>query len=295
MATSVDARPAVAVERFSASEPGAWSNSYLLSDRDEALLFDVFQLRSDAEKLADAVATSGKNLRTVWVSHAHPDHFLQLDVIVDRFPGVEVLTTPNVLADLEADGLWMFDLLKEKLGPEAAERLVEPTPIASESVLLGESTLEVVEFGAGEAKHHACFHLADRHAVVTSDLIYNGAHLYLQEHNLDGWLTRLDEFEQFAAQHGVETIYPGHGPASGLSLIQATREYLNAFAEAVEAGNADSAYQAITSRFPDHRVQQFLTVFSLPAYFPPQGAAPGPTSRADPVTKSHLHDTASHE
>jgi hypothetical protein len=78
-------------------------------------------------------------------------------------------------------------------------------------------------------------------------------------------------------------------------LIQATREYLNAFAYAVETGNADSAYQTITSRFPDHRVQQFLTAFSLPAYFPPQGAAHGPTTRADPVTKSYLHDTASHE
>jgi hypothetical protein len=31
MATSTQARPAVAVDRFTASEPGAWSNSYLLN------------------------------------------------------------------------------------------------------------------------------------------------------------------------------------------------------------------------------------------------------------------------
>src|SRR6516225_5739509 len=129
MATSTEARPTLAVERFSASEPGAWSNSYLLSDRDEALLFDVFQLRSDAEKLADSIAASWKKLTKVWISHAHPDHFLQLDLIVERFPDVEVLTAPNVLDDLKADGPWMFDLLKGKLGPEAPERLIEPTAI----------------------------------------------------------------------------------------------------------------------------------------------------------------------
>jgi glyoxylase-like metal-dependent hydrolase (beta-lactamase superfamily II) len=258
----------IAIERFSASESGAWSNSYLISDGEDALLFDVFQLRSDARKLADSVEASGKTLGSVWISHAHPDHFLGLEVIVDRFPGVEVLTTPNVLQDLQADGPWMFDLMREKLGGEAAERLVEPAPVAGGSLRLGANTLEIVEFGAGECKHHACLHLADRNAFVAADLIYNGAHLYLQEHNLEGWLARLDEFERFATQSGIQTIFPGHGPAGGLALIEATREYLRAFASAVQTGNADTAGETILSRFPDHRVRQFLTVFSLPAYFP---------------------------
>ena len=271
MTTDTYATPRVAVERFSASEPGAWSNSYLISEGEEALLYDVFQLRTDAGQLADSVEASGKRLGKVWISHAHPDHFLQLDVIVDRFPDAEVLTTPNVVQDLKTDGPWMFELLRGKLGPEAAERLIEPTAINASSLPLGESTLEVVEFGAGEAKHHACLHLPDRQAFVTSDVICNGAHLYLQEHNLEGWLERLDEIDRFAARHGVQTLYPGHGPAGGLSLIQGTREYLRAFASAVKTGNAESARDALTSRFPDYRVEQFLTVFSLPAYFPPTG------------------------
>jgi glyoxylase-like metal-dependent hydrolase (beta-lactamase superfamily II) len=268
MATITQATPAVAVRRFSASEPGAWSNSYLLSAGEEALLFDVFQLRTDAERLADSVNASGKQLTKIWISHAHPDHFLQLDLILDRFPEVEVLTTPNVLGDLKADGPWMFDLLKGKLGPEGPGRLVEPTAIESNNLPLGPVELEIVEFGPGEAKHHACVVLADRDAIVASDLIYSGTHLYLQEHNLEGWLARLDELEQLAAQRGLRTIHPGHGPAGGLSLIQGTREYLQAFASAIETANVDSAREAILSRFPDHRVQQFLDVFSLPAYLP---------------------------
>jgi glyoxylase-like metal-dependent hydrolase (beta-lactamase superfamily II) len=162
----------------------------------------------------------------------------------------------------------MFNLLKSKPGPEGPERLVEPTAIETDSLPLGALEVEIVEFGPGEAKHHACLVLADRHAIVASDVIYNGAHLYLQEHNLEGWLARLDELEQLAAQRRLRTIHPGHGPTGGLSLIQGTREYLNAFAEAIEAGDVDSAREAILSRFPDHHVQQFLDVFSLPTYFP---------------------------
>jgi glyoxylase-like metal-dependent hydrolase (beta-lactamase superfamily II) len=271
MATTDGTTPRVAVERFSASEPGAWSNSYLVSDDGEALLFDVFQLRSDAEKLAHAVRASGKRLTKVWVSHAHPDHFLGLDVIVDEFPDAEVLTTQSVLDDLRADGPWMYDLLKGKLGPEAPERLIEPVAVDDQNVRVGATALEIVEFGPGEAKHHAALRLIDRDAILASDVIYNGAHLYLQEHNLEGWLARLDELDRFAARHGVQTIHPGHGPAGGLSLIDATREYLTAFASAVQTGNVDDAREAIVSRFPDHRVQQFLDVFSLPAYFPSPG------------------------
>lgn len=268
MATSSQATTAVAVQRFSSSEPGAWSNSYLISSGNEAVLFDVFQLRSDARRLADSVDASGKRLTKVWISHAHPDHFLQLDLIVDRFPEAEVLTTPSVLDDLKADGPWMFELLKEKLGPEGPERLIEPAPTDNNTLSLGEQAVEVVEFGPGEAKHHACLVLADRHAIVASDLVYNGAHLYLQEHRLDGWRARLDELEQLAAQHELSTIHPGHGPAGGLSLIQGTREYLQAFATAIETGDLETARDAILSRFPDHHVHQFLDVFSLPAYFP---------------------------
>jgi glyoxylase-like metal-dependent hydrolase (beta-lactamase superfamily II) len=268
MATSTQTTPAVTVQRIGASEPGAWSNSYLLSEGEEAMLFDVFQLRSDANKLADSVDASGKQLTKVWISHAHPDHFLQLDLILDRFPEVEVLTTPNVLDDLKADGPWMFNLLQDKLGPEGPQRLVEPTAIHSNSLPLGALDVEVVEFGPGEAKHHACLVLADQHALVASDLIYNGAHLYLQEHNLDGWLARLDELKQLTTRLGLRTIHPGHGPAGGLSLIQATREYLKAFASAIETGSVDSARETILSRFPEHHVQQFLDDFSLPAYFP---------------------------
>jgi glyoxylase-like metal-dependent hydrolase (beta-lactamase superfamily II) len=268
MATSTETVPTVTVERFSASEPGAWSNSYLISDGLEALLFDVFQLRSDAGRLADSVAASGKKLSKIWISHAHPDHFLQLDLIVERFPDAEVLTTPNVLDDLKTDGPWMFDLLKGKLGPEAPERLIEPTAIEGQSLSVGEIEVEIVEFGPGEAKHHACLLLTDRQAIVASDVIYNGAHLYLQEHNLEGWIARLDELERLAAERGLRTIHPGHGQAGGLSLIEGTREYLQAFASAIETGNVDRARDAMVSQFPDHRVPQFLDVFSLPAYFP---------------------------
>lgn len=264
----------LSVRRFAGSEPGAWSNSYLVSGDSQAMLFDVVQLRSDAVRLAETIERSGMALTTVMISHAHPDHFLGLDVIVDRFPQVRVVATPDVVADLKADGPWMFSLLSEKLGPEGPSRLVIPEPLTDKAIHVDGVALDVVEFGEGESKHMGCLYLADAGAFLAADLIYDKTHLYLQERHLESWLERLDEFETFA-EGRVSTVYPGHGDPSDLSLTVGTRSYLRDFAEAVRAGDAASAENRIRERYPEHRVEQFLTFFSIPAYFPPR-ATPEP-------------------
>ena len=67
-------------------------------------------LHSDAAHLADKIAQSGRVLKTVTISHAHPDHFMGLDVITARFPEARVIATPNVVADINADGPWLFSM-----------------------------------------------------------------------------------------------------------------------------------------------------------------------------------------
>jgi hypothetical protein len=45
----------LSIQSFTSSEPGAWSNSYLISGDSEAILFDVFMLHSDAKQIADGI------------------------------------------------------------------------------------------------------------------------------------------------------------------------------------------------------------------------------------------------
>jgi glyoxylase-like metal-dependent hydrolase (beta-lactamase superfamily II) len=80
MATQKAATASLSIQPFTSSEPGAWSNSYLISGESEAILFDVFMLHSDATQIAEGIRKSGKTLKTVMISHAHPDHFMGLDV-----------------------------------------------------------------------------------------------------------------------------------------------------------------------------------------------------------------------
>jgi glyoxylase-like metal-dependent hydrolase (beta-lactamase superfamily II) len=234
----------------------------------EAILFDVFMLHSDAAQIADGIKKSGKTLKTVMISHAHPDHFMGLDVIAEVFPDARVVSTQNVVRDIKADGPWIFSMLQGNLGQEGPKRLVIPEPLTEPVLNLEGTTLEVVEFGEGESKHIAAIHIPSLRTLLSADLVYNNAHLYLQERHLESWLTRLEELEGFAKDR-ISTICPGHGSPAGLELIGQTRAYLLDFAEAVKAGDAKTAEESMLAKYPHYHVRQFLSVFSIPAYFPP--------------------------
>jgi len=267
MSTQSSVAVSPSIRAFTSSEAGAWSNSYLISGKSEAILFDVFMLAGDAAQIADGVAKSGKTLKSVMISHAHPDHFMGLEVITERFPKAQVVSTANVVADIQKDGPWMLSLLQQKLGPQGPKRLVVPEVLSEPRLDLEGHKLEVVEFGEGESKHNACFYLPEQKAILLADLVYNNAHLYLQERHLQSWLARLDELEEFAKTR-VSTIYPGHGAAGDLRLITQARAYLRDFAAAIEGGNGKLAEQQMLDKYPEYHVRQFLTVFSIPAYFP---------------------------
>jgi hypothetical protein len=82
----------------------------------------------------------------------------------------------------------MFKLLKGKLGSEAPERWSsQPASNATTCVPARSKSRSSSSERARPSTTRAV--LAERHAIVTSDVVYNRAHLYLQEHNLDGWLT----------------------------------------------------------------------------------------------------------
>lgn len=147
------------------------------------------------------------------------------------------------------------------------KRLVVPEALNEPVLRLAGNNLEVVEFGECESNHIAAVYIPTLRALQSADLVYNGAHLYVADKHVASWLERLKEMEAFAGDR-VSTIHPGHGAAGDLELIPRTRQYLNDFAKAVQSGDAKSAELEILGKYAGYRVQQFLTAFSIPAFFP---------------------------
>jgi len=65
------------------------------------VLVDTFLSVQHSKELADWVAESGKNLRTIYVTHAHGDHFFGLKLLLNRFPNARAFATASVVAGMQ--------------------------------------------------------------------------------------------------------------------------------------------------------------------------------------------------
>ena len=71
--------------------------STLIFGEYDALLVNAMGTVAEAEALADWVALHNRNLETIYITHAHFDHFYGLSILLDRFPGARAIATPKAV------------------------------------------------------------------------------------------------------------------------------------------------------------------------------------------------------
>lgn len=257
-------------------EAAAQSNSWLVSGDRDAFLFDVVQMRHEAEQVVEMIQRSGLRLRFIWISHAHPDHFLGLDVVTAAFPEVPVWSTAEVAADIAAGGPGLVRILAERWGADGPRQLVVPRAFDGNCLDLEGERIDIRTFAGAESRNLAALVLPGTRQMLTADIVYNRTHLFLREKNLTGWLEQLTALEEYAGR-AIDALYPGHGHARGLELIPGTRRYLESFRQALALGSAAAVRERMLAEFPDYAVPRLLTDYTLPAFFP-EAAKPAPRS-----------------
>src|SRR5712664_1034580 len=91
--------PTVTSDLPSGTTQQMWSpiSSTLIYGKRDAVLVDAFITVEQEDALVDWVATSGKNLTTIYATHGHGDHFFGIGALLDRFPNAKAVATPGVV------------------------------------------------------------------------------------------------------------------------------------------------------------------------------------------------------
>jgi glyoxylase-like metal-dependent hydrolase (beta-lactamase superfamily II) len=231
------------------------SATLIYGERD-AVLVDTFLTVEQCNGLADAIVASGKTLKTIYVTHAHGDHFFGIKVLQDRFPDVKAVATAEVVARMKLqitpeklNGRW------RKLFPNQIPDVISiADPLDGNEIDLEGNKLVVVKLGHTDTDDSTCLHVPSIGLVLAGDAVYNGIHPFLNESN------RQTRLEWIAALDRIDALKPaavvaGHKvPANDDSPrnVEETRQYIRDFIRLNDATKtARELYDRMIELYPD--------------------------------------------
>jgi glyoxylase-like metal-dependent hydrolase (beta-lactamase superfamily II) len=230
--------------------------STLIYGNREAVLADAFMTVKQANVLADWVASKGKNLTTIYITHGHGDHWFAVGTLLERFPNTRVVATPNTVKVMRQnaspemlDGAW-----KPGFPGEIPDKLVIAEEIKGNVIDLEGHELVVVELGHTDTDHTTCLHVPSIGLVVAGDAAYNDVHLYLAESNAQKrqeWIAALDKIESLNPR-AVVASHKRPENDDNPRVIEETRQYIRDFDRLVETTKtAQELYDEMLKLYPN--------------------------------------------
>jgi glyoxylase-like metal-dependent hydrolase (beta-lactamase superfamily II) len=230
------------VHTYSAGEAGLLVNAYLVETDQGVVAIDGTLTASDSRALRSRMDSLGKPLLGVLLTHAHPDHVAGIANLLDD-SGAPVVALESVRDLMRATEEAKHAQWGPVFGDEWIPRWVYPDRLVEdgEALTFDGVTFRVYEVGpGGDCDANSVWVLEDeRAAAFVGDLVFNGTHSYIADGKVLRWLANIERFR--ALLEGVTTLYPGHGRAGGIELLDAQKDYLLAYCAAVLEVAGDSA------------------------------------------------------
>ena len=240
---------------FFSDESGFSVASVIVMGQTDAALIDAQWSLSNGHRVVAEILESGKHLKTVYISHAHPDHYFGLGPIVEAFPEAKVIALPEVADTINKQMFGKIDHWKSIIGPtNVPTKAVHIEPLPNNYFELEGQRIEIIPEIMGDMKYNTVVWIPSIKTLYGSDVLFNQAHPFTCEITAEErkqWLKDIERLEKL----GAEVVIPGHqkpGMPFDSSSFKFMKDYLVATEEEL-AKTTDTAsfFYAMALRFPD--------------------------------------------
>jgi glyoxylase-like metal-dependent hydrolase (beta-lactamase superfamily II) len=228
----------------------------LIYGKRDAVLVDAFMTSEQADALSSWIATSGKNLTTIYITHGHGDHWFGIGALLERFPNAKPVATPDVVKVMRqhASPEILEKIWKAAFPGQIPDRLVIAEDLKGNVIDLEGHDLVAVELGHTDTDHTTCLNVPSISLVVAGDAVYNDVHLYLAESNVktrQEWISALDKIESLSPR-AVIASHKRPGNDDDPRIIEETRQYIRDFDRIAEmTTTAQELYDNMLELYPN--------------------------------------------
>ncbi|WP_269305809.1 MBL fold metallo-hydrolase [Aeromicrobium sp. HA] len=231
------------------------TTSTLVLGPTEALLVDTQYLPEHVEEVRRRIEASGRTLTTIFITHAHYDHFFGLETLLKSFPGAKAIATVAVASAAAAELEESRETSRDMFSGAALDTTVVPAAFEGDSFTIDGEEVRIVELPQADIHPTAALHIPSIGAVIAGDAIYNGVNPFLAVSTVDEWPRWVESTDIIAALE-PKLVVAGHKRPElpdDPKAIAETKAYLTAFIEGHD--HFDSTRDLVNhmqAKFPDH-------------------------------------------
>jgi glyoxylase-like metal-dependent hydrolase (beta-lactamase superfamily II) len=228
----------------------------LIYGKKDAVLIDNFLTNEQSKFLVESIVATGKDLRYIYITHGHGDHFFGLQMLLDRFPKAKAISTRDIVNDMaEMITPEMLENYWNKLFPgQIPDRPTFPQAMEGNTFKLEGYTIQVIETGFTDTHNSTSIYVPSIGLLVAGDVVYNDIHPFLAEttkQTRQEWIAALDKLESLhpkAAVAGHKNPDNSDSPDN----IAATKRYLQDFEQLNnESSSAQELFNKMFALYPE--------------------------------------------
>jgi glyoxylase-like metal-dependent hydrolase (beta-lactamase superfamily II) len=245
----------LATKVFFSDESGFEVASVIVIGKTDAALIDAQWTLSNAHRVVAEILETGKYLQTIYVTHAHPDHYFGLGPIVEAFPKARVIALPSVARTINKQFFGKIEHWEKTIGmTNTPRKKVNIEPMTENHFDLEGKRIEIIPEVMGDLKYNTVVWIPSIKTLYGSDVLFNQAHPFTCEVTAEErqqWIRDIERLEKM----GAEVVIPGHqkpGMPFDNSSFSFTKEYLVATKEELARTNDVAGfYYAMVTRYPN--------------------------------------------
>ncbi len=244
----------VSIKVFTSPDDQFWTNSVIIQGTHEVMLVDAQLTKTSAEKVLQQIEETKKPLSTIYVTHAHADHFLGLEVFKEAYPGVRIIATSAVVDQIDMVYQEKIDKWKKILGSGATSHAVAISRFDDNFIEFEGAEIEVLKNIQGDTDENTMLWIPGQRILIAGDVLFNDMHVYTAETDSKArgeWLDSLQKIRELKPS----VVIPGHSkvgaPLDASTAVDFTENYLLVFEKELKtAKDADNLVNTMKEKFP---------------------------------------------